>query len=77
MVFTYLGKPGFLTGYVAQTVKDGAALDRDAAGADLAQGRHYAADRPQDNCGPTMNFLHLLVDIKSALDRAPAVCANE
>jgi hypothetical protein len=37
MVLTYLGKPGFLTDYVAQTVKDGAALDHDAAGAGLTE----------------------------------------
>ncbi len=37
MILSYLGKPGFLAGYVAQTVKDGALLDRDAAVAELME----------------------------------------
>jgi len=35
MILSYVGKPGFLTSYVAQTVKDGALPDREAAIADL------------------------------------------
>ena len=37
MIVSYTGKPGFLTGYVAQSVKDGASPDRDAAVSDLME----------------------------------------
>ena len=37
MIVSYTSKPGFLAGYVAQSVKDGASPDRDAAVSDLME----------------------------------------
>jgi hypothetical protein len=47
MILTYIGKPGFLTGYVASATKDGVPLDRDAAVADLMRVLEKAGITPQ------------------------------
>jgi hypothetical protein len=47
MVIGYLGKPGFLAGYVAQNAKDGMPPDRDAAVADLMRLLEKAGITPE------------------------------
>jgi hypothetical protein len=47
LVLNHLGRPGFLTGYIAQTAVDGAARDADAAMADLMQTLGKAGITPE------------------------------
>jgi hypothetical protein len=47
MVIGYLGKPGFLAGYVAQNAKDGVSRDRDAAVAELMRLLEKAGITPE------------------------------
>jgi hypothetical protein len=48
MVLSYLGKPGFLAGYVAQNVRDGTPPDRDAAVAELMRLLEKAGITPEN-----------------------------
>jgi hypothetical protein len=47
MVLSYLGKPGFLTGYVAQTAQPGTEPDQEAAVADLVRILEQAGIAPE------------------------------